>query len=185
MLSVLVNIASTLEEERDCDSEYCHVGDVVRNQHWVVHVVRNIDSTSEQCAVVTRSGRLVDMDSDLHAALLQASDSHSTTSLLPADALLDRYDDNGPIVQMRYSCAVHRGTRSEDMQQALEQQQCDLVPLGDDSPPITVVAHDAHAVLGILLALEHIRTQSLECDSQRPSPRQSPRSGKESECVTA
>ena len=148
------------------------------HRHWVVHVVRDTDVACTPCVVVLRSGHLVELDTDVHAALLAASASHDSDALLAGDSLHDVEDSSGPIVQLKYSRAVHHGTRREEMQQVLDRYKCDLVPVHDDAPPPFLVLHNAHAVLGVLLARQQPIPQSPSaCENKRPpatSPRRTP-----------
>lgn len=193
LLYVMTSIASMLENTKSpAKNDSGGNRQAITHKDWVVHVVRDTDAACTPCVVVTRSGQLVELDSDLHSALLGASASHDTESLLAGDALHDVDSSAGPIVAMRYSRAVHHGTRREEMQQVVEHHKCDLVPVHEDAPPPSLVLHDAHAVLGILLAREHSIPSSPEpCDSRHPkptSPRRTPprgtARGAASACVT-
>lgn len=189
-LFVMTTIASMLEDKQQQHTTSKADTAAVTHREWVVHVVRDTDAACTPCVVVTRAGQLVEMDSDVHAALVSASDAHDTESLLAGDALHDVDCAGGPIVQMRFSRTVHHGTRREEMQQVMDQHKCDLVPVHDDAPPPSVVLNDAHAVLGILLARQQrIPSSPTACDNQRPtSPRRTPRRrtirGEASGCAT-
>ena len=189
LLLYVTNVANLLEDSLESsDTHKCRV----QSKHWVVHVVRDTDDACTPCVVVMRSGHLVEMDTDAHAALLAASRSHDSDALLAGDTLHDVEDANGPVRQMVFTRTVHHGTRREVMQQALEEHKCDLVPVHDDAPPPFLVLNNAHAVLGVLLARQQpITESSTTCASTRPksqatSPRRTPsrRCGAASACVT-
>ncbi len=175
LLLCVTNIASILEKRLETTDA---VDPAIRHRHWMVHVVRDTDIACTPCVVVMQSGHLVELDTDVHAALLAASESHDTEEMLAGDCLHDADNSNGPIVQLRYSRTVHHGTRREKMQQVLDTYKCDLVPVHDDAPSPCLVLHDAHAVLGILLARHQPIQQSLSaCVSTRPptvSPQKTP-----------
>lgn len=192
-LYVMTTIASTLENSQRSRKNDCGARQAITHKDWVVHVVHDTDAESTPSVVVTQSGQLVLLDSDLHAALVRASVTQDTLSLLAGDSLYDVDSSEGPIVSMRYSRTVHHGTRREEMQQVVEDYKCDLVPVHEDAPPPSLVLHDAHAVLGILLAREHAIPSSPEpCDNRHPKP-QSPRKtpqrgtarGEASTCATS
>ena len=160
-----------------------------RCKHWVVHVVRDTDVARTPCVVITESGHLVEMNTDVHAALLDASQSHDTDALLAGDTLHDVEDADGPVLQMQFTRTAHHGICRETMHRVLEEYKCDLVPVHEDAPPPFLILHNAHAVLGVLLAREHAIPSSPEpCDNRHPNP-QSPRKtvrrrGAVSACVT-